>query len=173
MRRFLAIIGLGALILSWFALPATATSARPFSGSVRGEGTFPWVGDECPAGGAFLGNIQTRGDGTGHVTHLGRVTMTAIHCTPASTQLQGGHTTLVAANGDELYLTYAGIVDPFDPATMGPGSLIEGRTTMDVTGGTGRFEDADGKATQDFVATVAAGQEPWPVTWVWYGWISY
>ena len=173
MRRFLAIIGLGALILSWFALPATATSARPFSGSVRGEGTFPWVGDECPAGGAFLGGLQTRGDGTGQVTHLGRITMTALHCTPASTQLQGGHTTLVAANGGELHLTYAGTVDPFDPATLGPGTQVHGTTTMEVTGGTGRFEGADGTATQHFVATVAEGLAPWPVSWVWDGWISY
>jgi len=81
----------------------------------------------------------------GNLTHLGAVTGTAeVHWTlvsldPLVLEPAGADITLVAADGDELYLEHdAGEWDP-DTAT----------STADfvITGGTGRFEGATGGGT--------------------------
>ncbi|MFB3907326.1 MAG: hypothetical protein ACE15D_02885 [Candidatus Eisenbacteria bacterium] len=85
-------------------------------------------------------------DGVGVVSFLGRCTMSANNCsdwTDPELPFEGGiegDGTVVAANGDELYMTVAGryYVGSLPPTTM----TITG--TYTVTGGTGRFSDATG-----------------------------
>ena len=71
--------------------------------------------------------------------------------------------TLVAANGDEVHLTYAGTCDPLPPSV---GETLTCNTDSVIVGGTGRFANATGEAQVTGVVTYAGiGVPVWPVTW--------
>lgn len=156
----------GALLL--MSVPGSVdanSSSRPFRGMLTGEVTFPFVGDECPASDIFFGGLRTDSAATGTVSHLGRVEMTSQHCTPAGVAIEGGEMTLEAANGDELYLAYAGTAPP-----PGPDGVIVVSVDFDITGGTGRFEHATGGGQATAYVVFEGFDDPsWPATWVWNG----
>lgn len=165
MRRLL-LLALAAAVVT---IAGTAVSAganatsRPFKGTITGFATFP-TDPGCPIG------LRTVADGSGTASHLGLVSMTSSHCTPATDQLTGGQMTLVAANGDELYLTYSGTSGPLPPV----GGVINAPTHNVIVGGTGRFADATGEADFTALVTFAGfGVPVWPITWTWDGTISY
>lgn len=174
MRRALALVATCAVALLGLAAPAGAAQLRPFSGTVRGTSTFPSVSTSvCPAGGPYVGGVQTVSLAQGVATHLGRTTLSAKHCTPTGA-ITGGKETLTAANGDQIFADYGGPC-VFNPATAVVGvTPVVCQTPFVITGGTGRFAHASGHADMQAVLTfMGMGPQPWPGTWTWHGVISY
>ncbi|HSG47138.1 MAG TPA: hypothetical protein VLA43_04890 [Longimicrobiales bacterium] len=109
----------------------------------------------------FFLNTQA---GEGEVTHLGRVTVTFTFCVDASDLLDDGRLTegeslpyhdgvgiLVAANGDELHVGIAGAVLP----STDPAYDFQFQDAFTFTGGTGRFQGAEGGGMTDSWVTQA------------------
>jgi len=133
------------LLLACFS--ATVVSAgdnpypRPFFGSMTGEGTFDFTSGAClDVTGAPWQSISSL---VGNLTHLGLSEYHSTHCsTLDGFHLVGGEATLVAANGDEIWLTYSGeLISPFLP----PPVVLVYEVHNVVVGGTGRFEGASGE----------------------------
>jgi hypothetical protein len=101
--------------------------------------------------------------GEGNISHLGTVTWSSTHCTYLDEQSTGqfgeADLVVVAANGDELYGTYAGSI-------TGPGTFEE---TMTITGGTGRFLGATGVVAE----TGSYDTVTYALEIRGHGWISY
>jgi hypothetical protein len=113
---------------------------RPLMGNMSGEATFDWISGAClDVTGAPW---QSFTDVSGNMSHFGRSEFHMSHCsTLDGTQLVNGAGTLVAANGDELWVTYtADLISPFTP----PPVVLLYQTDFVVVGGTGRFEGASG-----------------------------
>jgi hypothetical protein len=113
---------------------------RPFMGSMSGEAIGDYDSGAClDVTGAPW---QTFTNVAGNITHLGLAEFHMSHCsTLDGTQLVNGAGTLVAANGDEIWVTYtANLISPFTPP---PVVLVYLQHTV-VVGGTGRFEGASG-----------------------------
>ncbi len=73
--------------------------------------------------------------GTGTISHLGRTTVVQSHCfNPSTGEYTAGVMTLTAANGDQVFTTYAGERT----------SEAQAEVQFTITGGTGRFEGASG-----------------------------
>lgn len=86
--------------------------------------------DPCPESSLRIGLA-----GSGTISHLGRTTVVQSHCfDPLTGEYTAGVMTLTAANGDQLFATYAGERSP------------EGQPEVQFTiaGGTGRFDGASG-----------------------------
>lgn len=166
-----ALLALG-LVLTLVAPVSAKAGMRPFKGTAAGELFFEPVGfDVCPAAGTFLGGLSTNGLATGTASHLGRVTMTSRHCTPAGDDILGGMGSFVAANGDEITFLYEGTA-PFP----GPGTVtVVADTTFEIVGGTGRFADAHGDGSLTAVIPFGGiGVPVWPgAVWTWEGEIAY
>jgi len=167
MRRFVAILGMVA-IFALAAGPATANGGehRPFKGTAVGYGMV--VPDAaCPA----FGGLRSAFTATGTMTHMGAILMDNSHCTPAGPWVDGGVMTIIAANGDEVSITYtAGPAPAVGPDPMQfevPGEFV-------IVGGTGRFEGASGGGHMT-VAISWPGFEPnyWPTTMHMDGTIRY
>lgn len=94
-------------------------------------------------------------DFEGTATHMGRITGTGGHCFYKPGSFGEGLSTIVAANGDELWASYDnGSGQPLDPAYP----LIIG-TYDEVTfeGGTGRFEHVAGSGEETGVFDFLTG----------------
>ena len=140
--------------------PAPAADQVPFDSYYAG--TFTLAVDA--AGG---GDLQFAGAGI--ASHLGRGAVEGRSLTtpsptdPLVSVIDAEHdaVTLVAANGDELYLSNAGEdrLDPSDPDHI----VIRGSGTFRVTGGTGRFAGATGAGTFEVVAGVTGFGPAGPV----------
>ncbi len=79
-------------------------------------------------------------EGTGQVSHLGRVTYTFTQCLHEDFTITEGVLTLGAANGDTLVLDYTGEVTQYVPGD--PDAFWE--LSWAASGGTGRFAGASG-----------------------------
>jgi len=129
------------LILTLFLLLATIPASaveRPFA--LNGAGQATLITDES---GFPIGAIPT---GAGTATHLGQWTVTGnVQYTPDSNGVlhSSGNATIVAANGDKLFVTIDGILDLNAGADQG---------TFYFVGGTGRFDGVSGSA--NFVVTL-------------------
>lgn len=156
----LAVVGLA---------PAAAASGHgrdvPFKGTVSGELQFLPAPD-CPT----WGLATTAIDVPGVASHLGRITMSSRHCSPAGADFGPGTMTFTAANGDQLFSTYSGSA-PFP----GPGTdIVHGTSHNTITGGTGRFEHATGYFDQTAAIQFQGFDDfSWPATWTWTGVIHY
>ena len=169
MRRAHIFFGVAVLLVALMTLGIAAAAAdsggtnRPFTGRLAGSATFP-ADPSCPFG------LRTVAEGSGTARHLGFVSMTSSHCTPAADLLTGGRMTLFAANGDELQMTYSGTSGPLPPV----GGLITVYSHNVIVGGTGRLADATGEADFTALVTFAGfGVPVWPITWTWVGTIGY
>ncbi len=91
-------------------------------------------------------------EGTGTVSHLGRVTYEFTHCTHVDLTLTEGVMTLTAANGDTLALDYTGVVTSYEPGD--PEALWEMSWTP--SSGTGRFVGASGSGVGSAVSYTSA-----------------
>lgn len=109
-------------------------------------------------------NIQV---GEGRATHLGRFTIHITFCVDVTDVLDDGQLTgteslpydngfgtLVAANGDELYIEISGAVLP----SGHPDFDLEFHDSFQFTGGTGRFAGATGQGMTDSFVDQAAGR---------------
>ncbi|HSB39014.1 MAG TPA: hypothetical protein VLD13_08000 [Gaiellaceae bacterium] len=162
MRRPVTLMGLvlvavvTALALAAVALSAAGGTDRPFTGSAVGSADF-LPDPSCPLG------FRSVADVSGTASHLGLVRFSSNHCFALPNLLTQGQGTLVAANGDELYVTYAGSCNPPDFATC--------VTDTVVVGGTGRFANATGEF--QVTAVITNTVPPRPLAMTWEGTLSY
>lgn len=145
-----------ALVFSAVALSATRGTDRPFRGSTIGLANF-LPDPSCPLG--FRSATET----SGTASHLGLVSFSSNHCFAPPNLITQGQGTLVAANGDELYVTYTGTCNPPDFATC--------ITDNVVVGGSGRFANASGEYRLTALITNTA--PPRPVAMTWAGTLGY
>jgi hypothetical protein len=166
MKRLLGVAVLLAALAAFAVTVAAADTGgtdRPFKGKVVGSAAVA-PDANCPIG------LRTVSEGSGTGSHLGLVSMSSHHCTPVANAI-AGQMTLVAANGDELHMTYSGTCSapPFPPV----GGVITCTTHNVVVGGTGRFGDATGEVHLTALVTFAGFGAPLPATWTWDGTLSY
>ena len=118
------------------ALRSVANSALtgPFHAHASGALTAPFVSGRCPA-------LTTAYTTTGEGVLVGRFVAQHTHCLdPAKPgAFTDGTVRLTAANGDQLWMTYAGQLVP----TGKPG-VFGLDNPFGIVGGTGRFADASG-----------------------------
>lgn len=161
--KSVAVVGSVGLALA-LAAPAVADpGTRPFSGRAAGDLQF------VPAASCPQFGTSTEVDRIpGKARHLGRMLLSSEHCAGFG-HLTGGTMTMVAANGDRVFIEYS-----VDAPTV-PSAAF----TVDVDGtivdGTGRFEGASGHV--DMTGSVVLPQfpslAPATVSFVWTGRISY
>ena len=154
--RLVATVGLMAMMI----VPAVA-SADDAVHEMPIRGTF-W-GDEAsftgiPAGRcvefADVADVVSSFIGEGIVTHLGRVTIKAEHCSDLDTgRYADGRFTITAANGDILKGTYTSGV-----SLTGPPVVEFTDVVTFVDGGTGRFEHASGGGHEAGVFNVVSNE---------------
>ena len=151
----------GLLLVGLVPAAGADPAARPLAGALTGTVSFvPDAG--CP----FPPALRTESEGTGAVSHLGLTTMTSVHCSGTAF---AGTMAWVAANGDEVWLEYAGT----GPIPTEPGEVYEVDAEFEVVGGTGRFEDAVGGGEMDAAFVFLPDQPAWPTTWEIVGTIGY
>jgi hypothetical protein len=167
MKSTLALVA--ALLLSLvLALPASADSgARPFDGTVAGQVVYTPVSEAvCPTGGGNFGQVATVSSATGTVSHLGRTEMSSFHCTPSGDNFGPGTMTMVAANGDKVFIEYTGSAPFPGPDT----TVIVVHIDFQIVGGTGRFAGATGGGEMTaYVMFAGFGNPVSPATWVMKG----
>ena len=171
-RRFIGIVVLiGVLaVVIYGVVAANQDNERPFKATsyeiVTSEGVLE--GSDCPA-------LEVNIEGSGEGTHLGRFTLVRRHCfTPPDhpefngSVMHDGIYEITAANGDKLWGTYSGDLQPTEFGDAGPiRGIITSPHTID--GGTGRFEGAEGEfvAVGDYDLVADEGDFEFD------GWISY
>ena len=114
---------------------------RPLMGSMSGEAIADYASGAClELTGAPHETISHM---AGPLTHLGWAEYHSSHCLNLLTfGLENGEATLVAANGNEIWLTYsAELISPFTP----PPVVLVYAVENVVVGGTGRFKNASGE----------------------------
>lgn len=174
MNRRLLIACLLALVFvlgaGGYAVAAARSVERPFKAKsfevVTSEGIFP--GSSCP-----VFEVNSQGSGTG--THLGNFIVVRRHCfTPpdhpafSGAVIHDGTWEITAANGDKLWGTYSGSLQPTEFGDQGPiRGIITSPSTID--GGTGRFAGAQGEylVVGDYDLIADQGD------FTFDGWISY
>lgn len=120
-------------LIALFASPALAKDHQvPFNGSLELATTVDF---QFPI-------VIVNGNGTGNATHLGNYTMTFQSQIFAPTGESVGTMVFTAANGDQVFATFAG----GGTATSDPNFLALSEVAT-ITGGTGRFVGATGTFT--------------------------
>ena len=107
-------------------------------------------------------------EATGDLRSLGSSMMYSTHQPHADGTLTGGEFRIVAANGDAIYGTYEG------SAAYVSADQVAGEATLVVSGGTGRFTNASGTISGEFVETL--DDPTWAsagVSWTLNGPVSY
>jgi hypothetical protein len=136
--------------LSIASSEANATGARvlpndkqvPFKGRLEGTATI------TPGTPPFLSVLI---EGTGNATHLGRFIMEIPHAVNTTNRTSTGTYEFTAANGDTLTAGFTG-----QATLIAPGVLSVAETAT-ITGGTGRFADANGSFTVERVFNQLTG----------------
>lgn len=150
MLRFLRVLLCALLLVLSSASVATATHGQPehlvpIGGALVGFDEEPDIlAKGCtPVGAPLLWRFTSEGSGT--VSHLGRVTYHFTHCTHVDLTITEGVLTLTAASGDTMVLNYTAHVTQYTPGD--PVAVWEQEWT--VADGTGRFEGATGSGVGD------------------------
>lgn len=162
---FPARITTGAIaVLLLVALAAPAATLAGDQRPVRGEFTISMT-EATHACGA---DLPLAFSGSGIVSHLGRMTGSAAHCTEfglftEGVAIWGGVAVFVAADGSTITTHYSGWQDA--PV----GSVATVVTIHELVAGTGRFADVDGEWTLTGVVDFASGTS----TGTFAGWITY
>jgi len=109
--------------------------------------------------------------GSGQGTHVGQYTIIRHHCFDLATaSIEDGYFEQTAANGDKIWGTYYGFptgVLEFDENGNPVVLLISSPWT--ITGGTGRFADAEGVGDTEGVLNIVTKEGNFNMD----GWISY
>lgn len=174
MRRMVTVLGVAVALIGALAAPVGADNeARPFKGAVEGEYVIGPVGfDECPVSDVFFGGFRSDFAATGIVSHMGNTAVTAQHCTATAQIVSGGTMTLIAANGDEVFIEYSGITNT--PVIPGVTEELVVDLDFDIVGGTGRFLNAGGGGEMTWEVTVPGFPfAVWPTDIAWTGTIDY
>lgn len=118
---------------------------RPFKGNMGGEATFDFDFTASPCLQVTGAPWQTFSTMSGNLTHLGLAEYYSVHCsTLDGLQLLNGEATLVAANGDEIWLNYTAELISHTELPPPPVDLVYLARNV-VVGGTGRFDGASGE----------------------------
>lgn len=170
LHQYIVMIIVILALTNFGAAAAGSNLQRPFKAHsfevVTSEGMIE--GSDCP-----VFEVNSQGSGTG--THIGQFTVVRRHCFtppghPAFTGevIHDGVYEITAANGDKLWGTYSGELQPTEFGDQGP---IRGIITAPSTieGGTGRFAGAQGEylAVGDYDLVAEQG------AFKFVGWISY
>jgi hypothetical protein len=132
------------LLMTAFTMPAGAAEKFvPISGTLQAT--------ESIAGGA-PGFFVATGSGGGIATHLGRFTITWTFTVDMALGTGTGPLTFTAANGDQVHATAVGSSEP----TSTPG-VFRISETFTITGGTGRFLNAQGSIRTDRLTDLNTG----------------
>ena len=126
----------------------------PIKASVLGEhGPPDYSAPDCPDWALW----RFSSEGEGLITRLGRVTYTLTQCTvPGPDGITSeGTITLVARNGDELWLEHTMLSELIGEPDSLEGFTFEGEWT--AVGGTGRFTNAAGSGTLDGLGDIEDG----------------
>jgi hypothetical protein len=133
------------ICLSSLVLAVAAISAASALGKAKGADR-PLSGTSTATVIIDLATGLGTGDGSGQLSHLGRVTVhddfTSFTFTGPNTFSFTGTETIVAANGDKLFATTAAT------GTLTAAGSDVVTTVETITGGTGRFADASGTFTR-------------------------
>ncbi len=141
----------------------TRTVPRYVCGVLDGSFTFQQWGPNW-------WDFYSIGEATGTLRHLGAAEMHTKHTPTLSGDIVDGTFTIVAANGDEIQGTYSGNV------TEVPDKPFHylGKAMFVVSGGTGRFANAEGKIDAAFYEMLdPITFESAEVTWTLSGMVSY
>jgi hypothetical protein len=135
-----------AVVLLTAALAGPAAAAEkpvPFSGSLQGRE----IDTVQPPS-----TLQVDGSGTGIATHIGQFTVTWVDTVNLVNNLGVGSIHLIGANGDSILATTVGQAEP--TGTPGVFRVVE---IMTITGGTGRFANAQGSFTLERLVDLNTG----------------
>jgi hypothetical protein len=172
MKKLLAAAVLLAALAAFAVASAAADTGgtdRPFTATMAGAA---WaVPDSSCLTYPYSPGVRTHSEASGVASHLGLVSMTGSHCPLLDGRSVGGQMTLVAANGDELYMTFEGVSDPV--GLPPPGTVITFTSDNVIVGGTGRFANATGEVHETVLVTFTGLGTPWPFTRTSYGTLSY
>ena len=144
------------IVFTFLVLCVAAVGPPTALGAAKGTDR-PLRGTSSSTTTVNIATVTGTSDGTGRVSHLGRIALHVVATSGAitgpNTFSLGGTASLVAANGDRLFLTVTG-TGTFTGITVG--SRIETTTVYTVTGGTGRFAGASGMATGTSQGTIVS-----------------
>lgn len=161
MRRVFSAALVALIVFTLSATAVTAQTDRPLWGWSSGVTTWYDNEKDCEAG------VTTKTDLPAFTSHLGRSQLIMSHC-PVDFSIANGDLTLVAANGDQLVGTYVGDVTAEEDF-----SVFYATLTITFTGGTGRFDDADGSAVM-YAVVINGGDAPeWDWSATWWGTLAY
>ena len=134
------------LLTAALAVSAAAQNQVPFKGSLQGQEI------SIPQGGPPPTTLSVNGSATGIASHVGQFSFTYQLTVTLASATATGSARLVAANGDSIYTTIVGSLSP--TSTPGVASITEINT---ITGGTGRFAEAQGSFTVERLINEATG----------------
>ncbi|HEX6386013.1 MAG TPA: hypothetical protein VF177_15190 [Anaerolineae bacterium] len=143
MIRYVTVLLVFVSLLAIAFSRVSAGEQRPFK--ARGPES---VVQEGPGGACGADRIDVQVEGSGQGTHVGQYTITRHHCfNPALATFEDGTFELTAANGDKIFGTYSGFVaGVVEVDDQGNPLVIIINATQVITGGTGRFADAEGQS---------------------------
>jgi hypothetical protein len=117
-------------------------------------------------------NLRSVFTTTGQATHLGKIELDYYNCTPPGSTITGIEMIFLAANGDEVFVTYEASGVP--PVGEEP-ALLQITYDFEIVGGTGRFIGATGGG--QMMAAIEwpghDGPNHWPTTLAIEGTIAY
>jgi hypothetical protein len=156
MTRLMRAAALLAALMLVTAAPTLANQGQPDQEvpfHFRGTSVDGYGPPTCP-GAAW----QYFSSGTAEVTHLGLSTLEITHCTwldsPTTGHFGPGTLSLRAANGDTLILAEWGT---FETVVTPDGFFSFVDLDWEVSGGTGRFENASGSGNAAVIGDIGAG----------------
>lgn len=126
---------------------------------------------EAPHPDCGPGRLKVDIQGSGQGTHLGQYTIVRHHCFNLATfTFEDGYFEQTAANGDKVWGTYSGYTaDVLEFAEDGNPVVILINSPWTITGGTGRFADAEGAGSAVGVFNLMTESGRFDMD----GWISY
>ena len=145
MKASISLVVAAMLLTAVLAVPAAAQKQVPFKGSLQGHET------DTPEGGPPT-TLNVDGNTMGIASHVGQFSFSYQLTVTLADGTATGSAHLIAANGDSIYTTVAGSSEM--TATPGVFSITEVNT---ITGGTGRFDGAQGSFTVERLINLATG----------------
>jgi hypothetical protein len=129
------------------------------------------VVQEAPHPDRGPGKLKVEIVGSGQGAHFGQYTIVRQHCFDLATaSFEGGYFEQTAANGDKFWGTYSGsTVDVLEFAEDGSPVVIVIDSPWTITGGTGRFSNAEGAGTAIGIFNIVSKVGNFNMD----GWISY
>jgi hypothetical protein len=146
MKASISLVVAAMLLTAVLAVPAAAQKQVPFKGSLQGHETDTAEGGPPPT------TLNVDGNTTGIASHVGQFSFSYQLTVTLADGTATGSAHLIAANGDSIYTTVTGSSEM--TATPGVFSITEVNT---ITGGTGRFDGAQGSFTVERLINLATG----------------